>query len=103
MNDKYQFEDHVKEFARVIKKGGYLIMSIPDKKHLIFKNSKIFILNKKKYARILKDPLEIRNGQTFKYFDSQKSIKKEFSNFLKIFFSHNISLNITTIMLSGMS
>ncbi len=82
MGEKLDFDSHVNEHFRVLKKNGYLIMSIPKLKFPYFKGAKK--LNSK-YCVIQNDPLKIRNGHTLRYFSNQSEIKKAFSKKFKNF------------------
>lgn len=83
MGDKLNFEDVVKEFARVLKKDGYLVFSIPKKSSFIFKDSEPH--SKKGYQIIRNDPFKIRNGEVFRIFKNEKEIEEAFSDYFKNF------------------
>ena len=82
MGESLDFNSHVKEYSRVLKKNGYLIMSIPKLKFPYFKGSKKV---KTGYCMIKNDPLKTRNGQVLRYFKNKEEIKKEFSKEFKHF------------------
>ena len=82
MDGDLAFEKVVKEFARVLKKDGYLILSIPKKTCFIYKNSKKV---KKGYRMIMDDPFKVRNGQIMRYFKNENEIKYSFSKYFKNF------------------
>ncbi|MBI1984713.1 MAG: class I SAM-dependent methyltransferase [Candidatus Wildermuthbacteria bacterium] len=82
MGDCADFNDYVKEFARVIKSGGYLIMSIPKKSSFIYKGSETL---KAGYKIIRKDPFGVRNGHVLRMFAGEKEIKKTFAPYFKRF------------------
>jgi hypothetical protein len=73
---------YVKEFSRVLNKGGELILSIPMLSSFVFKGAEKI---KKGYFLIEKDPYEIRNGHVFRGFETKKEIievfEKLFCNF----------------------
>jgi SAM-dependent methyltransferase len=82
MDNELGFEKIVKEFARTLKKNGYLILSIPKKTCFIYKKSNEV---KKGYRMIKNDPFKIRNGQILRYFENENEIKKSFSKYFKNF------------------
>lgn len=82
MDNNLAFEKVVKEFARVLKKDGYLILSIPKKTCFIYQNSKEV---KKGYRMIMNDPFKVRNGQIMRYFKNENEIKNSFSKYFKNF------------------
>lgn len=82
MGEYDNFNDYVKEFARIIKPGGYLIMSIPKKSCFIYKGSNTL---KPGYQIIRNDPYGVRNGYVLRMFDGEKEIKKVFSPYFKNF------------------
>ncbi|MDO8577343.1 MAG: class I SAM-dependent methyltransferase [Candidatus Wildermuthbacteria bacterium] len=82
MGDYDDFNDYVKEFARVIKPKGCLVMSIPKKTSFIYKGSETI---KKGYRVIRNDPYKIRNGYVLRMFAGEKEIEKTFSPYFKNF------------------
>lgn len=77
------FEQYVKEFSKVLKKGALLIASVPMKDNFIFKNS---ISIDRKYSVITNDPFEgIRNGEIMRKFLSEEDIILEFEKYFKNF------------------
>lgn len=86
---KSNFEDHIKEMFRVIKKSGFLILSIPKSKCFIFKNSKKI---KKKYRIIKDDYFNQRNGQIMRCFKNEKEVKSDFSKYFKNIFISEIDM-----------
>tara|TARA_B110001454_G_scaffold82403_1_gene79224 strand:+ start:57 stop:746 length:690 start_codon:yes stop_codon:yes gene_type:complete len=82
MGETLDFNSHVNEHARVLKKNGYLVMSIPQLSFSYFKGSKK--LNSE-YCIIKNDNLKFRNGLTLRYFKNQSEIKKAFSKKFKNF------------------
>jgi SAM-dependent methyltransferase len=75
------FLDNIGELARVTKKNGYVVLSLPDPQGTILKNAMI----DGGYYRITADPLGLRNGSLFRVFGSEDEIQKEFSAFFKEF------------------
>ena len=76
MEKKYhKYEKYVKEFARVLKTGGKLIISVPMPSHSIFRNS---VLLDKDYIIITDDYYKIRNGQIFRVFKNKTDIISQF-------------------------
>ncbi len=82
MDDKLEFEKIVKEFARVLKKNGYLVLSIPKKTCFIYKKSNEV---KKGYKMIMDDPFKVRNGQILRCFENENEIINSFSKYFKNF------------------
>lgn len=83
MGDKQKrFETYLKEFARVLKSGGYLILSIPKKSCFVFRGSKKL---RQGYRVILNDPAGVRNGEVLRMFEDENEIKKSFSKYFKNF------------------
>lgn len=82
MGEKIDFDLHVQEFSRILKKDGYLILSIPTKTCFIYHDSKK--LNDG-YRIIQNDPFHIRNGQVMRIFENVKEIEMAFSKYFKNF------------------
>jgi len=78
VDEKLNFNATVEEFARALKKDGYLILSIPKKTCFIYKKSEEI---KKGYRLIKDDPFKTRNGQILKYFESEDEIRNVFSKY----------------------
>ncbi|MBU1083864.1 MAG: class I SAM-dependent methyltransferase [Candidatus Omnitrophota bacterium] len=76
MGDSDDFGKHVRELSRVLKKGGYLIMSIPQKTCYYYEGSETL---KKGYRIIRNDPFNVRNGAVLRIFEDVDEIKEEFS------------------------
>lgn len=76
------FNLFIQEFARVLKKKGRLILSIPKKTCFIFHGAKRL---RNGYCIIRKDPFEIRNGEIFRVFKDKEEIKKSFSDYFEDF------------------
>lgn len=71
------FASYVKEFARVLKKDGQLILSIPKKTCFIYKGS---IEVEPGYRVITQDPFNARNGDVLRMFENEQDIENEFSS-----------------------
>ena len=69
-----RFEDHVEEISRVVKPGGYIVLSIPKKTAFIFKDSEYC---KDERYKIIKDDYYdgMRNGEVMRVFNSCDEIK----------------------------
>ena len=80
--DQLEFEEHVKEYSRVLKKNGYLVMAIPKLAFHYFKGSKKI---KTGYCIIKNDTLKLRNGQVLRYFKNKNEIERAFSSKFKNF------------------
>lgn len=82
MGDYFDFETHVKEFARILKPGGKLIFSIPKETCFIYRESEKC---KGKYRIIKNDPFKVRNGIHMRCFENKEEIESEFSCCFKDF------------------
>ena len=82
MGKQSDFGKYVEEFARVIKKEGYLILSIPKKTCFIYHGSEKL---KDGYQIIRNDPFNVRNGEILRMFENKDEIKKYFSGYFKNF------------------
>lgn len=76
------FGAHVKEFARVLKPEGFLVMSIPKKTCFIYEKSELALPG---YQIIRNDPYEVRNGAILRMFEDEQEIKREFSKYFEDF------------------
>ncbi len=76
MGQEDDFGRYVDEFARVLKPGGYCIMSIPKKTCFIYQNSETL---KPGYQVIKDDPFKLRNGAVLRMFESEQEIQDAFS------------------------
>ena len=72
------FSDHVLEMARVIKKNGWIIASIPKEDCFIFKDS--LPASKAGYRVIVNDYFGARDGELMRCFNSIEEIKSCFSS-----------------------
>ena len=82
MGEQADFKTYIKEFARVIKPDGYLVMSIPKKTCFIYQKSQTL---RSGYQKIVDDPFGVRNGAVLRMFQGQDEIKKEFDGSFKDF------------------
>lgn len=76
------YKENVKEFARILKSDGQLILSIPKASSFIYKDSEEI---KKGYRLIKNDPFNVRNGEILRMFSSQEEIENTFSEWFKDF------------------
>ena len=76
------FDLHVREFARVMKPGGRLVLSIPKKTSFIYKGSETL---KPGYQIIRNDPFTIRNGEVLRMFENESEIETAFGDEFKDF------------------
>ena len=76
------FSKHVKEYARVMKKDGILVFSIPKPDCFIYKNG---IKKENGLIEITNDPFGVRNGITLKCFSNEEEIVEEFGSCFKDF------------------
>ena len=74
-----RFEDHVAEMARVLKPGGWIIVSIPKKSSFIFNNSKP---EKRSGYRIIKDDYfdGLRNGEVMRCIEDVEDLENSFAH-----------------------
>ncbi len=86
----FNFQKHVYEMSRVLKKNGTIIISIPKKTSFIFKDSKKI---KKGYRIIKNDYFGVRNGQVMRCFESKNEIEKSFKNKFKKFVHSSIDID----------
>jgi ubiquinone/menaquinone biosynthesis C-methylase UbiE len=77
MGENLDFNKHVEEFSRVLKKGGYLVLSIPKKTCFVFRNCE---KQKEGYAVIRDDYFGVRNGEVLRIFEDEKEIETIFSS-----------------------
>lgn len=84
-----RFEDHASEIARVIKPGGYVVLSIPKKSAFIFDNSEY--CSDERY-KVIKDDYYggMRNGEIMRVFNSSEEIKSEFEPYFDEFYFGDI-------------
>jgi SAM-dependent methyltransferase len=76
------FDAYVQEFARVLKPGGRLVMSIPKKSCFIYHESETLVPG---YQIIKKDPFNLRNGEVLRMFENEKDIENVFSTYFENF------------------
>ena len=88
MGDNLDFNLHVNEYARVLKKNGYLIMAIPKETFPYFKGCKKL---KNGCCIIKNDPLKVRNGEILRRFKNKEEITKVFSKKFKNFIFGSIN------------
>ena len=81
-NETNDFQNYVKEFARIIKKDGYLILSIPKETCFIYKDSKEL---RPGYQIIQNDPFNVRNGEVLRMFSSFEEIENSFGEYFQDF------------------
>jgi ubiquinone/menaquinone biosynthesis C-methylase UbiE len=89
-NYEPNFQNTPRELSRVIKKNGYIIISIPTDKCFIFNNSKVI---NNKYRIIKKDFFKLRNDEVMRCFSSEKEIKFEFKKHFKNFSFSKIKID----------
>jgi SAM-dependent methyltransferase len=82
-SQRLDFEGHVTEMARVIKKDGWLICSVPKKTSFIFQNS--FAFEEEGYRVLDKDPWGTRKGEIMRCFNSRDELENEFKEFFTDF------------------
>lgn len=82
MGENRNFDAHVKEFSRILKQDGYLVLSIPKKSCFIYHGSEAL---ESGYQIIRNDPFNIRNGEILRMFNDEAEIEKIFSPYFKNF------------------
>lgn len=82
VGDNLNFQDTVKEYARVLKKGGGLVFSIPKPECFIYHNC---IDKGHGLVTITNDPYGVRNGTVLKRFMNEQNIISEFESFFADF------------------
>jgi SAM-dependent methyltransferase len=75
MGQQQDFGSHVREFARVLRPDGHLILLIPKPTHFIFKGSEKVCPG---YQLLRNDRVGIRNGQIFRMFEDEREIQTAF-------------------------
>ena len=82
MGNSHEVNDYVKEYARVLKPEGYLILSIPKKTCFIYHDSEIL---KKGYIIVRNDPYNVRNGDILRIFEDRAEIESAFGRYFNNF------------------
>lgn len=82
MGESRDFSSYVREFARVLKEEGHLILSIPKTSCFIYHGSEDLGNG---YFMIKNDPFNIRNGEVLKGFKSEQEIIEAFSEYFENF------------------
>ena len=82
MGEVDDFQDHVKEFARVTKPSAKLVLSIPTSECFIYKGSDEL---KSGYRIIREDPFGVRNGGVLRMFSGEDEIVEAFSEYFEDF------------------
>jgi ubiquinone/menaquinone biosynthesis C-methylase UbiE len=70
------FPGYVREFCRVLKPGGHLILSIPKKTCFIYDRCEPIGDG---YIIVKNDPFNVRNGEVLRMFEGEDDIEKSFS------------------------
>ncbi len=77
------FGTYVKEFARVLKPGGYGVFCLPKRTMCVFDNSKEV---KPGYRMIISEPRDkVRKGEIQRVFNNEKEIKEAFGEYFENF------------------
>ena len=76
------FQDHVREFARVLKKGGRLLISVPKSTCFIYKDS---VEQRPGYRIIRNDPFKVRNGAVLRMFSSAGELEDSLGQYFHDF------------------
>lgn len=82
MGENKDFSKHVYELSRILKKDGYLILSIPKKTTRLLQDSEKL---EEGYRMVKDDPNNIRNGEIFRVFDDEKDIEMSLSEHFQKF------------------
>lgn len=88
--DGLDFRKHIKEMARVIKKDGWIICSIPKKTCFIYKDSRSAEVPG--FRILAKDPWGTREGEILKCYESRDEIEGEFGEFFTGFCHSDIDM-----------
>lgn len=80
--DYFNYSVYVKEFARVLKSGAKLVLSVPVDTNFIYRNA---CEVKSSYKLISEDPYKIRNGHVFKCFKDKTELLEEFEDYFENF------------------
>ena len=75
MGEQEDFGQYVKEFARVLKPDGHLVLLIPKCTEFIFKGSETV---RPGYQLIKNDPVGVRNGEIHRMFKDEREIREAF-------------------------
>lgn len=81
LDDKMDFNTHVAEYARVLKKDGILVFSIPCKDCFVYNNG----IEKDGFMTIVDDWFGLRNGSIQKIFQDEEDILNTFGSHFKDF------------------
>ena len=87
MGQETDFNNYVKEFARVLKSEGHLLLSIPKKTCFIFDGSE---QDRPGYNVIKDDYFGYRNGEILRIFEDEKEIENTFAPYFKNFIHASI-------------
>ena len=82
MGKNLDFAAHIKELARILKKDGYLVLSLPIKSCFIFNESEKL---KDGYQIIRNDPFKLRNGEVLRVFQDENELENTFSKYFTNF------------------
>lgn len=78
MTPSGKFEDHVSEMARVIKPGGWLICSVPNRDCFIFED--VTHDDNDKYVTVNSEYFGLREGERMRFFSSRLHFEHAFSS-----------------------
>lgn len=81
LDDRMDFRTHVAEYARVLKKDGILVFSIPCKDCFVYHNG----IEKNGFMTIVDDWFGLRNGSIQKVFQDEEDILSTFGSHFKDF------------------
>jgi len=73
---EFDFQSHVREYHRVMKPGGTIVLSIPKPTSFIFQDADEV---RKGYIEVKNDPFGVRNGSVLRKFHSDEDIVDAFS------------------------
>lgn len=82
VGSQMNFESNVREYARVLKDDGYLILSIPTKNCYLYQGSETI---KNGFQLIKNDVFNIRNGEILRMFQNESDIEDAFSKYFENF------------------
>jgi hypothetical protein len=90
VSETLDFTSHVAEMARVLKKNGWIICSIPKKSSFIFKGSTPAKVAG--YRVLAKDPWGTREGEIMRCFETRNEVESEFSKWFTGFCHADIDM-----------
>lgn len=88
--NNFDFSKHVSEIARVLKRSGNLIISVPTKNCFIFKEAEEVAPG---YVKIMNDYFQVRDGEIMRQFKDVDDLKNCFSKYFNNFSCAEIDMD----------